>query len=840
MAEQGANRGPEWPLAWRLARRELSVRFRGLRLLLACLFLGVGALAAIGSLAQAITGELAARGQVLLGGDLEFEISQRTADAAERAALARIGRVSETIRLQSVASTHGGATAPAQLKAVDARYPLYGALTLADGRRVGAPAADGVWISGALAERLGVGRGAILRFGVADFRVGGVIADEPDRLSEGFALGPPALVSLAGLARTGLIQPASLFATRYRVAAPAIDPAAAATRFTRAFPEQGWESRTRDRAAPGASRFIERMGEFLTLVGLAALVIAGIGVGNGVASYLAARRSSIAMLKVMGATSRLIARVYLLQVAVAAAVGIALGLIAGVLAVPLVGQAVGAVLPVAPGFSIEPLPLALAAAYGLTIALGFCAPALVAAGRVPAAELLRGPVAGMRGGWGTYTLWLGVTAALIGCLSVASSSRPGLAAGFLAATAAVLLLLAGLGVAIRWGASRLPRPRRPLLRLALAALHRPGSRTAALVVALGLGLTLFVLLAAIRTSLDGNIRQSIPARAPALFALDVPPDREAEFRSIINGISPGAEVRTTPLLRGTITYFRGVRVADLKHIPEGAWALRGERGLTFATALPPGSILTAGRWWTAAEGRRPLVSIDERLAQALDLRVGDPLTVSVLGDERTATIASFRRIAWDTMGFNFVLVFSPGALAGLPYNLSATIDLPPARAGAVTRALLPRFPSTSVVEVGGVLAQVRTVVSQMATAIAAAAGIAILAGIAVLIGAIAAARAARTYDAVILKTLGATRAQVLGMQALEYALLALIVGGVALALGLGGAWYVVTQLFKFVWLPDWGTIALTLLAGTGLTIAIGLAGSLPVLRARPAAALREL
>jgi len=829
----------QWQLAWRLARRELSGRFRGLRLLLVCLFLGVGTLATIGSLSGAISDELGARGQILLGGDVEFEVSQRAADPDELDAMRSMGRVSETVRMQSMAVRADGSAAPVQLKAVDDAYPLYGRLTLQDGRAAGAPSDDEVWIGSSLSDRLNAGVGETLRFGAANFRVGGIIADEPDRLSEGFTLGPVVLASLGGLERTGLVQPGSLYETKYRVATQG-DPEQLVQNFEDTFPAVGWDTRTRDNASPGASRFIARMGDFLSLVGLAALVIAGIGVGNGVSSYLEQRRLSIAMLKVLGATSALVTRVYLMQVLAVSAVGIALGLLAGVAAVPLIVLAAGAVLPVEPGFSVQPLPLARAAAYGLLIALAFCAPALLAAGRVPAAALLRGAL-DHRSGISRQALgWMAGASALVFMLALVSSERPLFAAGFLAAAAATLVLLLALGAGVRAVAARLPRPRRPLPRLALASLHRPGARTVPLVVALGLGLTLFVLLATIWTSLDGNIRRNVPERAPALFALDVPPEREAEFRQVITSISPDAEIATVPLMRGTVTAFRTTRVADLEEIPEGAGALRGERGLTFAEELPPGSEITEGRWWTKEEGSRPLVSVDERLAQALDLKIGDPLTVSVLGLERVATVASFRRIAWDTLGFNFILIFSPGALADVPHNLAATIDMPADRADQATRALLARFPSTSVIEVGAALEQVQTIMRQMATAIAAAASVAVLAGIAVLIGAIAAARAARTYDATILKVLGATRLQVLTLQAIEFAMLSASMGLVALVLGTAGGWYVITQIFDFEWLPDWSVVAATLLLGALVTITVGLLGNLPVLRARPAAALREL
>ncbi|MGH6612570.1 ABC transporter permease [Sphingomonas sp.] len=836
--------GNDWRTAWRLARREIDLKFRGLRLLLACLFLGVGALAAIGSLTQAIDRELATRGGVILGGDVEFAISQRGADPAERAAMAAIGTVSETARMQATAVGGSEATpliVPVELKSVDAAYPLYGQLTLQGGRVVRAPGADTVWIAPALADRLGAKAGDSFKLGSARFTIGGIIADEPDRLGEGFTLGPVAIVSQAGMARAGLIQPGSMYESKYRVKMRDGGQAPAAlAAFKARFPVAGWEAKTRDRAAPGAARFVERMGQFLMLVALSALVIAGIGVGNGVSSYLAARRGGIAALKVLGATSGMIARIYVLQIGVVAAVGILAGLVVGVGAVPLIVTLAGDVLPVAPRFSVEWLPLLLAAAYGMLIALAFTAPPLVAAGSVPAAGLLRGVFDERTAPLRRTLPWMGGAGAAIVALALWSAEQPWLTAGFLAAMAGVLLVLAGFGWVVRRGAAAVPRARRPLLRLAIAALHRPGARTGALVVALGLGLTLFVLLAAIRTSIDANIAQTVPKRAPALFALDVPRDREAEFRRIVTTVEPHAGIATVPALRGTITGYGTTRVADLKTIPDGAWALRGERGLTYAATLPEGSALTAGRWWPAHYAGPPLVSIDERLAQALSLKIGDPISYSLLGVERSARIASFRRINWDTLGFNYVMVFSPNAIADAPHNLAATIDLPAGRESAVMRALLAPFPSVSVIEVGAVLTQVRDLVTQMAAAITAATSVAVLAGIAVLVGAIAAAREVRTYDSVILRTLGATRMQVLASQAIEYAFLGAALAVLALLLGLGGAWYVVVELFEFAWLPDYGAVAVTLVAGVASVMALGLAGAWPILGVRPARALREL
>ena len=834
----------EWRTAWRLARRELDLRFRGLRLLLACLFLGVGALAAIGSLTQSISRELDERGTLLLGGDVEFEISQRSASAEEQAALARLGTVSVSRRLQATAvggSPEDPLFVPIELKSVDSRYPLYGNLVLSDGRTAGAPDDSTIWAAPALAERLGGELGSKARIGSAEFTIGGIIGNEPDRLGEGFTFGPVAIVSQEGMARTGLIQPGSLYESRYRVKLTGRGtPQSAADDFTDGFPNGGWEVKTRERAAPGASRFIERMGQFLMLVALSALVIAGIGVGNGVSSYLAARRTSIAALKVLGATSATIARVYLLQIAAVSAAGIVAGLAVGVAAVPLIVAVAGDVLPVAPRFSVEAQPLLLAAVYGMLIALCFTAPALVSAGSVPAAGLLRGTFDRRRPPMRRILPWMAGSGTAIIVIALATAEQPWLTGTFLGAVAGTLLLLALVGWLVRHGAAFAPRPRRPLFRLALTALHRPGARTGALVVALGLGLTLFVLLAAIRTSIDANIARTIPKRAPALFALDIPPERSAEFRSIVRSVEPEARVNMVPAMRGTITGYGSTRVADLEEIPEGAWALRGERGLTYSPTLPEGSELVAGKWWPEDYGGPPLVSIDERLAEALDLKLGDQISFSLLGIERSATIASFRRINWDTLGFNFVLVFSPNAISDAPHNLAATIEMPRGREGAVMRALLQPFASVSVIEVGGLLGQLRDIVAQMATAIAAATTVAVLAGIAVLVGAIAAAREARTYDSVILRLLGATRRQVLAGQAIEYALLSAALALLALGLGLGGAWYVVVEMFEFEWLPDYRTVAATLGAGIAIIMALGLIGAWPILGVRPARALRQL
>ncbi len=834
-----------WPVAWRLARRGLSSRFKGLRLLLVCLLLGVGALAAIGTLTGSIERELGARGRAILGGDIEVALWQRSPSAAEHAALAQLGAVSSGTRMQAMASAGDNVT-PIELKAVDERWPLVGRLILADGRKVGSPPPSTVWLAEGAAERLGVAVGERFNLGGVTVLAGGIIADEPDRLGEGFALGPTVIVPAGFPSQAGLLAPGSMYRSKTRVALrPGVDPQTVAESLKKRFPASGFDIKTRDKAAPGADRFVSRMGEFLVLVGLAALIIAGIGIGGGVSSYLEARRAQIATLKVLGATSADIVRIFALQIGAAALAGSAAGLAAGILVTPLVSQALGALLPVTTGFVVDPSALARASAYGLLVAFIFAAPPLARARAFPAMALMRARSVPL-GSLPRHAV-VPVAGGLAAIIAIAlfSAAQFKVTALFLGGAAGMLALLALLGFAIRRAAARLPHVRNPLLRAALANLHRPGAQTQALVTALGFGLSAFVLLAVVETALDRNIMARVPARAPDYFVLDVPRDKVGEFRAAVDTAAPGARLRLVPALRGAILGYGSdqhmVRVASLKEIPEDAWPLRGERGLTYSDEVPEGNVVTDGKWWPKGYDGPPLVSIDESLAKALNMEIGDRLTIGLLGVERTARIASLRRIDWDSMGFNYVLVFSPNAIEDAPHKLAATIDLPPGVArGELLRKLVRAFPSSSVIETGGILRDARALLSQMGNAILAAASVAVLAGIAVLLGAIAAARASRSYDNVVLRVLGASRRQLLLLQLLEFGALTTVLALVALTLGSAMGWLVIVKLFEFDWLVRWTTVLAVLAIGVALTLAFALAGSLPLLRTRPAEALREL
>ncbi|MGH6968795.1 MAG: ABC transporter permease [Stellaceae bacterium] len=384
-------------LAWRLARRELRGSLGSFRVFLACLILGVATIAGIGSLAAAVDAGLERDARTLLGGDLDVHLFHREASAVERAGLARFGMVSEVADLRAMARSESGAQRSLiQLKAVDPAYPLYGAVALADGAALADALAfrDGHW--GAVAEpglfaRLGAKPGDLVRIGDGTFQLRTILTHAPDALGNSFvALGPKVTIARAGLSATGLIQPGTLVGYSYRLRLPpGRDAAEVAAQIRAAWPDAGWRIRTFDDAAPGLQRLLDRVAVFMSLVGLTALLIGGVGIGNAVKAYLDGKLAALATLKALGASRRTVFATYLLQILALAAVGIGIGVVIGAAAPFVAAPFLPAALPVTPHLALYAGPLALAAAFGALVTLAFALWPLGQAVEIAPASLFR-------------------------------------------------------------------------------------------------------------------------------------------------------------------------------------------------------------------------------------------------------------------------------------------------------------------------------------------------------------------------------------------------------------------------------------------------------------------
>ncbi|WP_027580846.1 ABC transporter permease [Bradyrhizobium sp. Ai1a-2] len=841
-------------LALRYALRELRGGLRGFYVFIACIALGVMAIAGVGSVAASLSEGLTREGRSLLGGDVSFSLMQREAKPAEIAFLRTHGDVSVGATLRAMARNPAGALALVELKAVDGSYPLLGELTLNPKMPVSDLLAerDGVFGAGVdstLLARLDLKLGDDVTIGGATFQVRSVIESEPDKLVGGVGLGPRFLASEAGLRATGLLQPGSLVRWVYRVKLPAnANDDRATTTFMdsarNALPEAGWEIRSRDNASPQLERNINRFTQFLTLVGLAALLVGGVGVANAVKSHIDRRRDVIASFKALGATGRDVFTIYLTQVIVLATIGSVIGLALGA-ALPFVIVGVfGKLLPLPVVPALHPDELALSFVYGLLTALAFGLWPLGRVHDVPVAALFRDTVASEwhRPRWSYLALMAAVIALLI-AVAIGLSYDKRVAAVFVASSIAVFVLLRLIAAGLMALARRLPRSRITMVRLAVANIHRPGALTPSVVLSLGLGLAVLVTI----TQIDGNLRRqflaALPDRAPSFFFIDIPSTEADRFSAFLKETTPDGTVEDVPMLRGRIVAARGVKADELKPALDAEWVLQSDRGLTYTGEVPKGSKIVEGEWWGADYHGPPLVSMEKKIADGLRLKIGDEIVVNVLGRDISAKIANLRNIDWQGLGINFVLVFSPNAFKGAPHSHVATLTEAhpsPSDDARIIKQVADAFPMVTSVRVREALETIGSVVTNLVLAIRGASAVTLISAILVLGGALAAGHRHRVYDAVILKTLGATRVRLLGAYALEYLMIGFATALFGVFAGSIAAWLIVTRLMtlSFVW--EAGSAAAVVVAALIVTVGLGLAGTLLALNQKPAAVLRNL
>lgn len=834
------------PIAIKLALRELRAGLNGFKVFMACLILGVTAIAAIGSLTRAIQEGLEREGQSILGGDIEVNIYQREATPDAVAWFADTGQVSSSARLRTMARVDGAPSSTlVELRAVDGLYPLYGEFETTptlDNDALFSQVNDlwGVAIDPLLAEKLGVGVGDTLVFGRIKADIRAFIDREPDKANLGFQLGPTVMIGRDALAQTGLVTTGSLVNFYYKIRlAPGADVNVVREQMNEAFPDENWRVRDRGTSAPGLRRFIEQMGMFLTLVGISALVVGGVGVGNAVRGYMDRKTKTIATLKILGADGSTVFKTYFIQILLIGAVAIFVGLFAGAFLPGTLAQFLPDTLPVKPDGGVYPVALLLAAIYGLMITVAFAVWPLGKARDLPAVRLFRAIVA-PEGRWPRliYTAIIFGAATMVVLLAVGMSENRLLAAGFMAGSGGALALLRFTSWVIEKVAAAAPRPKNALVRMAVANLHRPGAATGAVVISLGLGLTLFAGLALIEGNLGKRLGEQVPSEAPAFFMLDIQPYQVAEFEETARDINGVEDIVTIPNLRGRVTHLNGTPASEVEVAQDVRWVLRGDRGLSYMDDLNKGSTLVEGDWWPADYAGEPEVSLGKEVADGLGLVIGDTVTINVLGRDITARIRSLRTIDWGTFGFNFVILFDPYTLAQAPHTFMATLKATGEAEQVAHSTITGRYPNITAVRMKEVLSSVNTMVAQIGTAVRATAMVAIIAGILVLAGAIAAGFQQRVYESVILKVVGAVRSQILRAYLLEYALIGVVTATIALGLGTLTGWIVVEKVMEmeFAFLPV--PMIITVATSLFVTVLFGLGSSFRALSVKPNAVLR--
>jgi putative ABC transport system permease protein len=839
------------PVPLRLALREMRGSLKGFRVFIACLALGVAAIAAVGSVREAVQEGLAREASTILGGDAEIRFTYRFAAPEERAWMdANATAVSEVVDFRSMVTHSPEGDEPeralVQVKGVDANYPLTGRVGLADGAVFPEALGQGGDLPGmvaqrVLADRLGVGVGDVLRLGTRDFRLTAILTVEPDGAASGFGFGPRVIVDRAALGGSGLLTEGSLFETHYRMLLPegtSLDASRASAEA--AMPDSGMRWRDIRRGAPGIDNFVDRLAAFLILMGLAGLAVGGVGVSAAVRAYLEGKTETIATLKTLGATGRTVFAIYLTQIGLLALVGIAIGLAIGAAIPVLIGPLYADRVPVPVAFSVYRAPLLEAATYGLLVALIFTIWPLARARDIRAAALFRDLTAAVRG-WPRapyVALTAGLAALLVATATVfAGNARLALwsAAGIVGALALLFAAaLAARAIARRLARSRLSRGR-PALRLAFGSVGGPTGETVSVVLSLGLGLAVLATVGQIDANLRALISGDLPERAPAYFFVDIQNDQLEGFVDQARA-EPGVEaIDTAPMLRGIITRING---RPAREVAGGHWVLRGDRGVTYAAEMPDDTIVTSGEWWPADYDGPPLMSFSDEVGHELGLALGDEITVNVLGRDITATIANFREVRFQTMGINFVMALDANAMRGAPHTHIATIYADEAAEAPLLRTLAGAYPNVTAVRVREAIARVSEALEGLTAATRWAAAVTLLTGFVVLIGAAAAGVRQRTYESAVLKTLGATRRSILASFALRSAMLGAAGGLVAILAGAIAGWGVTTYVMEAAYRFEPVSALAIVAVGAAASLLAGLAFALGPLAARPARVLR--
>ena len=853
------NGAADLKLAFRFAMRELRGGLAGFYVFLACIALGVAAISGVNAVALSITSGIAEEGKTLLGGDVAFSTTQRTLTDSERSWLKTKGTISEAATMRAMARLPDGSDQSLiELKAVDAAWPLQGVLTTQpESSAANLSSSDNVTVDEILLARLSIKIGDQLNIGSGTYTVSGTIKEEPDRVSDGFSVGPKVLMSVSGLEQSKLIRPGSLVKWTNRVVlnnASEENLLAVIEEAKAKFPEAGWRIRSRGNAAPALTRNVERFSQFLTLVGLTALIVGGVGVANAVRAFLDTKSNVIASFKSLGAPARFVFSIYLIQILLLAGIGILIGLVIGT-ALPFVAKsALAGILPVGSTSAFHPAALLSAVAYGFLTALAFALWPLGQARDIPATALFRNasrdsaPRPRL-----AYVIATAVVVAALIALAVWQAADKRVALTFIGGIAASFVLLRFVSSAIQWLARKAPQVKSTPLRLAIGNIHRPGALTPSVVLSLGLGLALLVSLAMIDGNLRTQISSNIPKEAPDFFFVDIQSSEFDAFKTSLSEIAPKGEVQTVPMLRGRIVSINDVPASEIDAQEGGKWVLRGDRGITYAATMPPNASLEKGDWWDENHSGENLISFTAEEAGEIGVKIGDVIVVNVLGRNISAKVANLRNVEWQSMSINFVMVFSPNTFAGAPHAHMATLragektaltgdetSAQTKRDGAILKAVTTQFPTVTTIRVRDALNAVNDLISQLATAIRAAALLALAASILVLGGALAAGNRARIHDAVVLKTLGATRRTLIGAFVLEYTILGFATAIFALLAGGLASWFVIDVImgFTFTLLPN--VAVFTVAAALVFTVGFGLIGTWRVLGQKAAPILREL
>lgn len=849
-------------MTFRMLLRLLAREIRGARArivpFLASLAIGVAAVVLVAGLGDSVSRAIRLEARPLLGGDVSARSSQPLPASFDAVATTfpEVERADTIDLLTMVAvptAANGlpGRSLLAELKAVSAAWPFYGAPTIEPARPLSElldPA--GIVVEPALLERLGLAPGAELRVGSATFTVRGVVTTEPGRLPSGMAAGPRVLMSLDGLARAGLGDTGARITRRALFRAPDEARATALAAWLKerakgATPSSAaWATiETWSDAQPSTQRGIARTSSYLGLVALLSLVVGGVGVAQSTRAWMARRLDALAVQRCLGMTTGELRTLALVQTAVLAAAGSAVGAVIGVAALAVAPLFLQGLLPAEAVQPWQPAAIARGIALGVGVALLFAARPLDQAARVPPLRVLRRDVEPLPDPPVRAALYALALAGGVYALAWIQSRDPVVAGFFVAGLGGVAGVGALLATVVSRSLGGLAHRARPWwLRHGLASVGRPGAGLVPAVVSLAIGVVVVMTTVLVEGRIFAQIAEEFPREAPSAFLVDVQPDQRDGVLRLLEEAG-ATQMKSAPMVVARLLSIddRGVDALVAERGEDARWSLTREQRLSYMAALPPDNTVIAGAAFSpgAPEAGTPAeLSLEKSYAESLGATVGSRIRFDVQGVPVDFTVTSLRTVSWESFNMNFFLVAEPGVLEAAPQSVLVTAQLPADREAGVQDALAAAFPNVTLVSVRAALTQARGLLTRMGWGIRAVGAFTALAGIAILVSGVAADASRQGRKVALLKTLGTTRAGVVGLFAIEYGLVGLLAGG----LGAGGAalvsWAVVTQMMHLGWRTDGVALALAVGVTVALSAIVGVLANTRALRVRPAEVLR--
>jgi putative ABC transport system permease protein len=855
----------------RVALVDLRGDLRRFGILLACLALGTATIAGVSSVGDALKDAILRDANTLLGGDLQINRADRRADPDELAYFQSLGQVSETISSNSRADAMDdtGNTAFLDIYAVDGNYPLYGNVVSPQLKPGEKPSdllveKDGVYgaiVDPVILDRLGIDLGGHFLVNGTEFEARGLLVSLPNNALRGLHLGLTAVMSIEGeQANPNTRPPLPGLLTQYSykiklnpdqgdytVAQPKVAAHLAG--------DPAWKVQSPYDAAGTLARFYDLFVRFLLIVGLSSLLVGGVGISNAVTAYIQERQRAIATLRSLGATGPRILVHFFTQVGIMSLIGIVTGLVIGAAltaaALPVLGRILAVDLPP----SVEWPALGTALLFGILAAFAFSYLPLVRAEKLKPAMLFRTVGTSVQNLRTREYLdpWvvLPLLAAGLDIFGLAWWTTKDFNLVFYYAIGVIgaFILLSLAGRLLQFVLRMIPPLPSKTFRNAFRGIYRPGSPAPVVIMSLGLGLAMLLVIVILSVNLRDQLLGQVTKDAPTFVATDMFDDEITDLQSFLESTGMVTDFKHSPMIRAAITKVNGLPSSEIlkrKDLAGEAVYMLGGTGptpeilMTWRPDLPADSTITAGAWWPDDYSGPPLVSLRDKDAESIGIEVGDKIEMTLFGETIQATVANLRDFQFQN-GLNFLVTASPHTFDDFPGTNLATIKAAPGHEKDVERALAKKYPDITFLPVGEALNQGAEILSQLSTAVNIVGGLAVVNGLLVLAGTMAAGRKQREADAVVNKVLGSTRADVVKVFALEYALLGGFAALLATCVGIAGAYTIVNKAQMDVGFGVDPRLVLTVLVGSiVLTILTGAATTWSALSTKPAQYLRAL